>query len=310
MNFFVNEILQDVSDEKLFRILWIDDGNIITYIIELNNEKALPYKTTIKSLSEEILIGSLKKIKEDPFANKPYENIPEKYIDLRNQAWNVIKDMVVDEPKIYDKKVRTSYTRQAMEQHGVSYPAIRKYLRKYWQRGKTTNALLPDYNNSGAKGEEREAGSKKRGRPSKYASTGINVDESTKKIFRLALEKYYLTTKKNRLTDAYNMMIKEFYAKDIYYDSGVEKVVIQDEDKLPSIRQFRYWYQKEYSVPEVIIARDGQKKFDKDSRAVLNTTLSEVFGPGSRYQIDATIGDIYLISRDNPNWIIGRPVIY
>jgi Mu transposase, C-terminal/Integrase core domain len=310
MNFFINEILQDVSDEKLFRILWIDDGNVITYIIELNNEKALPYKTTIKNLSEEILTGNLRKIKEDPFANIPYENIPERHIDLRNQAWNVIKDMVLDEPKIYDKKMRTIYTRQAMEQHGVSYPAIRKYLRKYWQRGKTMNALLPDYNNSGAKGKEREAGAKKRGRPSKYASVGINIDESTKKIFRIALEKYYLTTKKNRLTDAYNMMIKEFYAKDIYHDSGVEKVVIQDEEKLPSVRQFRYWYQKEYSVPEVIIARHGQKKFDKDSRAVLSTTLSEVFGPGSRYQIDATIGDIYLISKHNPNWIIGRPVIY
>ncbi|MBW4419912.1 MAG: transposase family protein [Myxacorys californica WJT36-NPBG1] len=34
------------------------------------------------------------------------------------------------------------------------------------------------------------------------------------------------------------------------------------------------------------------------------------FGPGSIYQIDATIGDIYLVSSLDRTRIIGRPVIY
>ena len=34
------------------------------------------------------------------------------------------------------------------------------------------------------------------------------------------------------------------------------------------------------------------------------------FGPGSIFQIDATIGDVYLVSSLDRNWIIGRPVIY
>ncbi len=33
-------------------------------------------------------------------------------------------------------------------------------------------------------------------------------------------------------------------------------------------------------------------------------------GPGAKYQIDATVGDIYLVSSINREWIIGRPVIY
>ena len=33
-------------------------------------------------------------------------------------------------------------------------------------------------------------------------------------------------------------------------------------------------------------------------------------GPGSIFQIDATIGDVYLVSSLDRNWIIGRPVIY
>ncbi|WP_164907503.1 hypothetical protein [Clostridium septicum] len=36
----------------------------------------------------------------------------------------------------------------------------------------------------------------------------------------------------------------------------------------------------------------------------------DVSGPGSLYQIDATVADVYLVSEFNRNWIIGRPVLY
>nr|WP_237733572.1 transposase family protein [Vibrio fluvialis] len=33
-------------------------------------------------------------------------------------------------------------------------------------------------------------------------------------------------------------------------------------------------------------------------------------GPGSRFEIDATIADIYVVSDVNRSWIVGRPVVY
>ncbi len=33
-------------------------------------------------------------------------------------------------------------------------------------------------------------------------------------------------------------------------------------------------------------------------------------GPGAKYQIDATVGDIYLVSQFDRSDIIGRPVMY
>nr|WP_285890594.1 Mu transposase C-terminal domain-containing protein [Halalkalibacter oceani] len=302
--------MKDIQTNKQYRILWVDEGNIIAYLIDIEDAKAIPFKRTISELKDEVIQDLLIKIREEPFVFPDVDEVPEKYLLLRNQSWEVIEEMVQDEPAIFEKKPRSSHINKAINVHGVSYPAVRKYLRKYWQRGKTINALLPDYMNSGAKGREREAGNKKRGRPRKYSSTGINIDDTTKKIFRVALEKYYLTTKKNRLTDAYKMMIKEFYAKDLYFEDGIQKVIIEDKEKLPTLVQFRYWYNKEYNIIESTIARKGRKKFDKDLRAVLNIANSEVIGPGSRYQIDATIGDIYLVSKFNPNWVIGRPIIY
>ncbi|MDA1617284.1 hypothetical protein PDK03_11965 [Bacillus cereus group sp. TH204-1LC] len=104
-----------------------------------------------------------------------------KHYEARDVAWSIINGIVREETQVFEKAFRTKLIKSACEKYEVSYPTIRKYLYKYWSRGKTLDALLPDYKNSGAKGKERVAGSKKRGRPSKYGTEGINVDEATKK---------------------------------------------------------------------------------------------------------------------------------
>lgn len=82
----------------------------------------------------------------------------------------------------------------------------------------------------------------------------------------IALEKYYLTFKQNRLTDTYKFMLKDFYSEDIYYENGVEKVILKDENSIPTLTKFKYWYQKEYDAPEVLKARKGEKRFNKNRR--------------------------------------------
>ncbi|QUX94494.1 hypothetical protein C0J08_03285 [Marinomonas sp. CT5] len=68
-----------------------------------------------------------------------------------------------------------------------------KLIRRYWQRGQTPNALLPDYKNSGAKGIKRTVKDKKLGRPCVYMEgTGALIDEKTEKLFRIVIDKYVL----------------------------------------------------------------------------------------------------------------------
>ncbi|MBB4825596.1 hypothetical protein HNO89_002832 [Sporosarcina luteola] len=310
MHFYVNELLQDCQQEKTYRILWIDSGNVIMYILELDNVKAFPERKRVSEIRDLIVIGDWRKIIDTSYNVIVSNEYEKKHYEARDAAWTIIESIVNEEPAIYEKSFRTKLVKEVQEKHQVTYPTVRKYLYKYWSRGKTIDALLPDYKNSGGKGKDRKAGKSKRGRPPVYGIKGINVDEDTKRIFRLAIEKYYLTSKQNSLTAAYKFMLKEFYVENIYYENGVEKVILKDEEAIPTLIQFKYWYQKEYNAPEVLIARKGEKRFNKDHRAVLNTSQSEVFGPGSRYQIDATVADVYLVSEVNRNWIIGRPVIY
>lgn len=90
---------------------------------------------------------------------------------IRDKAWEIVEPLVAGdaEPDIFDKKIHRSLIKEAARKHGVTVTTVYKYLRKFWQRGKIKNSLLPDYENSGAAGKERKAGEKKRGKPRKYA---------------------------------------------------------------------------------------------------------------------------------------------
>ncbi|WP_239005453.1 Mu transposase C-terminal domain-containing protein [Gloeothece citriformis] len=194
---------------------------------------------------------------------------------------------------------------------------VYKYLRKFWQRGKVKNALLPDYVNSGGKGKRRKAGSQKRGRPRKYKhdpeiGEGINITEQDRQIFRIAINKFYRNQKQNSLMTVYKLMIKNYYAEEFHYnENNVKFSVLIPPEKQPTFTQFRYWYETENSnLEKTITARRGAKRFALEHRAILGTSKQETIGPGSRYQIDATVADVYLVSQYNRDWIIGRPVIY
>lgn len=314
----VNELIRwgdDPDSSILERILWIDEGNIIAYLIDVETSTGFPRVRTISELVEALENSIAKKLDHDPTIKIAGEDdLCERDREIRDRAWSTISSLVMEnEPKIYRRKFRGPLVKKAAAEFKVTEKTVYKYLRKYWQRGKSKNALLPDYDQSGGRGKPKTAGEKKRGRPRKNISrigSGINVDEDTKRIFRLALIDHYNTDKENTLVEAYKQMIGKFYAEDARCENGVEKPILKPADQLPSFIQFKYWHDKEKNIKEETEARKGKKKFDLEHRAVLGTSVSGLMGPGSVYQIDATVCDVFLVSRYNRKWIIGRPVIY
>jgi len=315
----LNELLAWKNDsDRVERVLWIDEGNIIAYCIDISSDKGFPLKVRITDIRDNLNRGELEILNDDPFGKIAQDaDLSESELKIRNIRWNVVQYVLssISEPNIYIGKMRGPIIVEASEKYRISIPTVYKYLRVYWQRGMNPNALIPDYSNSGGRGKEKEAGEKKRGRPRKYASTvgmGINVDETTKRTFLIAFEKYYKTRKGNSLTFAYEEMLKDFFVEDVYFDNGERKVILLGEDERPSFDQFRYWVEKqtEKDFVQTEIARKGEKNFDLKGRAMLSRSDVKLIGPGSLYQIDSTVGDVYLVSRFNREWIIGRPVIY
>ena len=78
----------------------------------------------------------------------------------------------------------------------------------------------------------------------------------------------------------------------------------------PTLQQFQYWLSKNSDVVTTSKKRDGEKAFELNRRAVLGKSDYGLMGPGAQFQVDATVGDIYLLSQFDTVNIIGRPVLY
>src|SRR5699024_10390344 len=109
--------------------------------------------------------------------------------------------------------------------------------------------------------------------------------------------------------DVYNFMLRDFYS-DRYKENGELKYRIWDATRTPSYHQFYYWFKKLEDPKKDIQFRKSTKEYELKHRPILGNSKSETNGPGTRFQIDATIADIYLVSSLDVNKVIGRPVIY
>ena len=296
------------------RVIWIDEGNIIAFMFNIDSERGFPVLKKVSEIQVEICSGLLSK-EDDPW-NKVIDerSLSKKEIDIRNNAFEIIELLITCEPDIYYRNKRGPLVRSAIKEFEVTERTVYRYLRRYWQRGKCKNALLPDYDNCGGPGKDKVAGIKKRGRPRKFRSVlgeGKNVTQQDIDKFEKALSAYHFKHNGLELSDTYDMLLKEYYYCDIRYDEdGIKKTILKGSDEVPTPEQFRYWYFKNYDFEKIIRSRKGNMYFDLNNRPILGKSTSEAFGPGFKYQMDSTVGDIYLVSRFRRSWIVGRPVIY
>jgi hypothetical protein len=238
MNLAVNELLKHKITDKneIERVLWIDEENTLAVTIDVLSSNPLPQIKNVPLILEQIESGLIEKTSDDPYFRLTDEDkLDNKHKEIRDNAWNIICEAVSCEPDIYYREERGALIQKIMERHSVTKSLVYKYLRKYWQRGKNKNTLLPDYRNSGGKGKAKTIGQKKLGRPrTRTEIQGINVDAETRRIFKVALNKFYYTAKKNPLTTAYELMLKEFYSEGSRFEDGIEKPILRDEDERPS----------------------------------------------------------------------------
>ena len=306
---YVNE------DNRVERILWIDSSSNIVVVINIYNDD-WPKFIELSGLVEQMKSRNIEILNEDPMVRiVREEDITEKDKSIRDRALKIISDMIdkIPEPQIFIMTERRKMLKELTKEFNISRNSINGYLKKYWKRGKTPNTLIPDYYKCGGSSTEKKAGNVKRGRPRifvKELGEGVNVDESIKKIFRIAVNRYYNTSKKNSLVTAYELMLRDFFYDDFKIQDGVKIPILKNKEEIPTIEQFRYWFNKERNLKKEVTLRNSAKKYQQQHRAILGSSSFEALGPASIYEIDATVADVYLVSRYNRNWIIGRPVIY
>lgn len=299
----LNQLIQyKYNNNHIERVIWIDERYQVCYLVNIFDD-TLPNKKLISDIEDLFANKQIELMQNDPWAYLDGESQKsEKSLALQDQAWKVIKKLLsngVENLLISER--RNEIVHNLSTEMELSKKTILKYLKRYWKRGMTKTALLPDFQNCGGRGKEKSDSTVKRGRPRKSVGTqGINIDEETKKVFRLVKRRFYEKKNNASLRFAYEQMIKEFYKKELK----------ECPELLPTYKQFVYWLRKEQDAGKTIIYKNGKRHFDLNYRPLLNSATNEVQFPLEKVQIDSTVADVYLVSEFNRNWIIGRPILY
>lgn len=303
----------DIVDGERIRIIDIIEDSI--YVVNIDAVTSMPRKENLKKLEEELESGQLVKIK-DPFIKIIEDNeLSIAQINKRDYGWRFIqKYWESNKAELLDKFKRNNTLNTICVESSLGLTKVKRLFSRYWQRGMNKNALLPDYINSGGKGKEKNLNEIKVGRPKKadyYGEIieGINIKDEVKKQFQIIINKYYRNNKKITLKEAYALMLRDFYS-DPYKVNDEIKHRVWDKARIPTYQQFYYWFKKNEDIQKDIIFRESEKAFNLKNRALLSNSKYETDGPGTRFQVDATIADVYVVSSLNRNRVIGRPIVY
>lgn len=315
--FLVADLLRyEGETSRTIRILWLSPSGH-AFIINVYEPRALPETIDVGSLVDDVQNKRARLFKEDPFAVIVADSMLSRArLSRRDRAWEAIEPLLAQKPDIFVPSRRSRLVKERAAAGYGSRVVIYDYLRLFWQRGMTKNALLANFANCGCSGKARKSNpNRKRGRPKKHGdSCGVNITKELRQTFQLSVDRYYATSERFSKQAAYDYMIKEFFCeKRIDHETGL--VVHGPRDGyaavgMPSFDQYLYWTDKDNCAPVLRRKRMGSSRYDKDLRGLLGTETAETWGPGSRYQIDATIADVFLVSRLDRRRIIGRPVIY
>lgn len=299
------------DSDRFERLIWRAEAGHGWFCIDIHAPAAVPFFRTLTEF-DELLDSGLIQTAEDPWG----QPVPEAALTAaqrgrRDEGWALIQPLVLAQPRCFESRHRARLCTEIEQTNaqGATRQKVARLIRRYWQRGMTPNALLPDYANSGAPGRSRASGAAKRGRPAVIGLPGMNIDARVRQQIKDTVTRVFARNHKLDVSEAYQRLLETYFM-----DTTVDPVTGRQSQHLrhptPSLGQFRYWLEKDNDTFALERRRRTPRVYDKDMRGVLGTSESEVTGPGSRWQIDATIADVYLVSRMDRRRIVGRPTLY
>jgi hypothetical protein len=238
--FFPNDVLAYAQPPgRVVRILWIDEQARLAVIYELSRAQAgvrrrpAPQTLPLQTLVDDARARRARLLLDDPWRAPVGAALSDKQRRQQLRAWDAVRSLHEQLPALYQQRPRMLLVAAYCREHGLSTSAVMRYLRRYWERGQTVDALAPDYANSGARGGTRNARvGVKRGRPRKGGPAGPNADAALRAVFQAAAARYLTgDARMSRLTAYRRMLADEF--RDA------------DPASVPSYGQFMYWLRRD-----------------------------------------------------------------
>lgn len=294
--FVLNDVLEDGKSK--YRVIEINCQQV--FLFELDTNKGYPVPVEYSDLKTSYENDELSILDDHGYAAPIIHcSKREQLYEETKSRFDVIKPIVETEGYLISS-VRGALVNSQIESTGYSKAQIYRLLRLYWSHGQCLEALATRFDNCGAKGKIRQLHSRK---PGKKRNDGkkhnaIRTSEHIALMHQVIRVHYF--GKKQRLTYTYRRFVTLCKSQ----------FVNTDDEAIPSINSLRNLIQKHYSVEQYARGKYDPRVYKKDIRSLTGTATASVSGPGDRYDIDATLFEVHLVSEHDRCDVIGKPVVY
>lgn len=308
-------VMEPVVQGRL-RIIWADHGTGEFVYVDAEDPRSYPVVCHRDEALELIDAGRWRIVEGFAPIYPSDTDIPENHRTKRDADWEMIRPIIDRKPDVFVKMLRAKLINSAAKLHGTTKITIRKHLLRAFHGGMSANALLPGWDAIGNAGQSRpgKADGPKVGRPVTHGTkSGCNITEDIKRLFLIAADTYERNDRLD-LLGAYHLCMRMFFsevAEEVRAGRTTRVPTAEYEKRgLPRYEQFCYHVRKERGRLASERRRMGERIWALTSRPLLSDSTREAWGPGARYQIDATILDVYVRSRRDRRRLIGRPTLY
>lgn len=309
------------KEPHIERVLHVSPSDNRVVAIRITKERVLPFLRTYEEIESAIANGLVHVLEDDPYAKlrRPDSDFSEKQLIKRDFLWNLISPLAEAEniEFLIDPNLRGPLIADLALKTGHHKKVIYDALRRFWQSGRIKNGLIKDSSGSPSKRRRyNEQDGRKLGRPSSLEKKtgqviGIKITPPIEEKFKQGIKKFYETEEERTLTSTFDRIISTYFIQGYTLENDEFKPILLPASERPTFRQFQYWYKTYYrNVEREKKARHGSTRFELNDRAAMGDSTQMAFGPGSVYQIDSTLADVYLASSLDSDRIIGRPVVY
>lgn len=326
----VNQVYKCAPDTRplgltgLNRILYLSPANVresaqIVTLFGLEGHGCPPVSVPLQAFSTAVLQGQLIQVDYQVPLHllvKP-EDLKKSHKQIADKRWALIGPIVSkpEESGVLLPIYRGQLIDRAAETSKSSRAFIRKLIYRYWRYGQFEGAMLPDHANCGGRNKIRVPGSVKRGRPKNIVTSGhaphlegINITEQDYEKIKFSIDAFHI---QGRLTlaDTYQHLLDSCYSIAVEHnDEIIHKPIAAH--LCPSINQFRHWasaYLKQHNTQVAIL---GDMLYQQKKRARPGRVTEKVDAPTDSFEVDATLANVWLISRFNRRRLAGKVVVY
>ncbi|MDD4925571.1 MAG: transposase [Methylotenera sp.] len=294
---------------------------------ESEPKKSIHSQSILKPVPREILLdlhstGILKiiELEVDPQLRRQPGDLDEKSQKIYQQRVKVMTDFFKHDKlcdALYSSRGLGELVSNAIKLHKCSRVYVYKLFKLLCVHGFEAGSLHDRYDMSGAPGVKRpftEGGNKvgpktnivKVGGTEDFPQSGVTAEDRVKII--AAYDR--IPNPKPSFQEMYDQIIEKVYVNKYIQKLDGRVAVMPPQGSFPNQRQVRYIIESCTSELDRLIAKTTAGHFTRNSRGLSGHAWEGIAGPGHRYAIDSTIGDIYLRSSINRAWIIGRPIVY